>query len=75
MTIAKKAVIEGRVPKNKQRAWLREYTKMLLEKKEDITEIMGTPLSHFDYDKIKSELTEYYNLKEVELIEFVESGN
>ena len=74
MTIAKKAVVEGRVPKNKQKAWLREYTKMLVEKKEDITEIMGTPLSHFDYDRIKVELSEYYNLNTTELTDFVEDG-
>ena len=74
MTIAKKAVVEGRVPKNKQKAWLREYTKMLVEKKEDITEIMGTPLSHFDYDRIKLELSEYYNINTTELTDFVESG-
>ena len=74
MGIAKKEIVEGRVPKNKQKAWLREYTKMLVEKKENITEIMGTPLSHFDYERIKKELSEHYNLNITELTNFVEDG-
>lgn len=51
-----KEKVEGRVPKNLQKKVLAMKVEQLVLAGEDITPIMGTPLSHFDYEKIVRDL-------------------
>ena len=51
-----KEKVIGRVPKNLQKNVLALKVAKMVLCGEDITSIMGTPLSHFDYEFIVSEL-------------------
>ena len=51
-----KAKVEGRVPKNLQKKVLAMKVKKMVLSGEDITEVMGTPLSHFNMEAIVKEM-------------------
>lgn len=51
-----KEKVAGRVPKNLQKKVLAMKVEKMVHLGEDITEIMGTPLSHFNMEAIVEEL-------------------
>ena len=51
-----KEKVAGRVPKNLQKKVLAMKVEKMVLSGEDITEVMGTPLSHFDMEAIVKEM-------------------
>ena len=51
-----KEKVEGRVPKNLQKKVLAMKVEKMILCGEDITDVMGTPLSHFNMEAIVKEL-------------------
>ena len=51
-----KEKVEGRVPKNLQKKVLAMKVEKMVLCGEDITEVMGTPLSHFNMEAIVKEM-------------------
>ena len=51
-----KEKVEGRVPKNLQKNVLAMKVEKMVLAGEDITPILGTPLSHFNYEYLVKEL-------------------
>ena len=51
-----KEKVEGRVPKNLQKKVLAMKVEKMVLSGEDITEVMGTPLSHFNMEAIVKEM-------------------
>ena len=51
-----KEKVEGRVPKNFQKQVLAMKVEKMVLSGEDITDVMGTPLSHFNMEAIVEEL-------------------
>lgn len=50
---------EYKVPANEKKNYVAKFIKMLVEKKEDITEYMGKPLNWFNYDAIYTAVNEW----------------
>ena len=53
-----KEKVKGRVPKNQQKKVLAMKVEKMVLSGEDITEIMGVPLSHFNMEAIVKEMEE-----------------
>ena len=51
-----KEKVEGRVPKNFQKKVLAMKVEKMVLEGEDITDVMGTPLSHFNIEAIVNEM-------------------
>ena len=51
-----KEKVEGRVPKNLQKKVLAMKVEKMVLSGEDITDVMGTPLSHFNMEAIVKEM-------------------
>lgn len=56
MTNLFKEKVDGRVPKNLQKKVLAMKVEKMVLSGEDITKVMGTPLSHFNIEAIVKEM-------------------